>query len=124
MSRRLISYSDKLVISREKWLGIDPINIRGAGERHKIVRQTDSGLGVDARADLGSSSSPEALLNSSLPHELVMGGISRVGSQYSSFQFSRSVMSDSLQPHEWQHARPSYPSPTPGVHSDSHPSSQ
>ena len=38
-------------------------------------------------------------------------------------QFSRSVMSDSLQPHESQHARPPCPSPTPGVHSDSRPSS-
>ena len=34
-------------------------------------------------------------------------------------QFSRSVMSDSLQPHESQHARPPCPSPTPGVHSNS-----
>ena len=42
----------------------------------------------------------------------------------SSVQFSRSVMSDSLQPHESQHARPPCPSPTPGVHSDSRPSSQ
>ena len=33
-------------------------------------------------------------------------------------------LSDSLQPHELQHARPPCPSPTPGVHSDSHPSSQ
>ena len=41
----------------------------------------------------------------------------------SSVQFSRSVMSDSLRPHESQHARPPCPSPTPGVHSDSHPSS-
>jgi len=41
-----------------------------------------------------------------------------------SVQFSRSVMSDSLQPHELQHARPPCPSPTPGVHSDSCPSSQ
>ena len=39
-------------------------------------------------------------------------------------QISRSVVSDSLQPHEWQHARPPCPSPTPGVHSDSCPSSQ
>ena len=37
---------------------------------------------------------------------------------------SRSVVSDSLRPHESQHARPPCPSPTPGVHSDSHPSSQ
>ena len=38
----------------------------------------------------------------------------------SSVQFSCSVMSDSLQHHELQHARPPCPSPTPGVHSDSH----
>ena len=41
-----------------------------------------------------------------------------------SVQFSRSVMSDSLRPHDSQHARPPCPSPTPGVHSDSRPSSQ
>ena len=41
-----------------------------------------------------------------------------------SVQFSRSVVSDSLRPHESQHARPPRPSPTPGVHSDSRPSSQ
>ena len=35
-----------------------------------------------------------------------------------------SVTSDSLRPHESQHARPPCPSPTPGVHSDSRPSSQ
>jgi len=42
----------------------------------------------------------------------------------SSVQFSRSVVSDSLWPHESQHARPPCPPPTPGVHPDSHPSSQ
>ena len=40
-----------------------------------------------------------------------------------SVQFSRSVVSDSLQPHESQHTRPPCPSPTPGVHSNSRPSS-
>ena len=38
--------------------------------------------------------------------------------------FSLSVVSNSLQPHESQHARPPCPSPTPGVHWDSCPSSQ
>ena len=38
-----------------------------------------------------------------------------------SVQFSRSVVSDSLQPHESQHARPPCPSSTPGVHSNSRP---
>ena len=46
------------------------------------------------------------------------------GPQFSSVQFSHSVMSDSLRPHEWQHGRPPCPSQTPGVHSDSRPSSQ
>ena len=43
---------------------------------------------------------------------------------FSSVQFSRSVVSDSLRPHESQHARPPSPSPTPEVHSDSCPLSQ
>ena len=38
---------------------------------------------------------------------------------FSSVQFSHSVVSNSLQLHELQHARPPCPSPTPGVHSDS-----
>ena len=39
-------------------------------------------------------------------------------------QFSRSVLSNSLRPHESQHARPPCPSPTPGVYWNSCPSSQ
>ena len=41
--------------------------------------------------------------------------------QFSSVQFSHSVMSDSLRPHGLQHARPPCPSPTPGVYSNSWP---
>ena len=41
-----------------------------------------------------------------------------------SVQFSHSVVSDSLRPHESQHARPPCPSPTPGVYLNSYPSSQ
>ena len=47
-----------------------------------------------------------------------------VQSQFSSVQFSCSVVSDSLWPHESQHARPPCPSPTPGVHPNSCPSSR
>ena len=42
---------------------------------------------------------------------------------FSSVQFSCSVVSNSLGPHESQHARPPCPSPTPGDHSNSRPSS-
>ena len=45
-------------------------------------------------------------------------------SELSSVQFSRSVVSNSLQPHGLQHARPPCPSPTPGVYSNSCPLSQ
>ena len=43
---------------------------------------------------------------------------------FSSVQFSRSVVSDSLPPHESQHARPPCPSPTSGVYSNSCPLSR
>ena len=43
---------------------------------------------------------------------------------FSSLQFSHSVVSDSLQSHEPQHARPPCPSPTTGVHPNPCPSSQ
>ena len=45
-------------------------------------------------------------------------------SSYYSVQFSHSVVSDTLWPHELQHARPPCPSPTLGVHSNSRPSSR
>ena len=61
-------------------VGDSPLYVRGVGESHEIVKQTDSGFEVDAQESLGSPLSPEALLNSSLPHDLVMGGISRAGS--------------------------------------------
>ena len=44
--------------------------------------------------------------------------------QFSSLQFSHSVVSNSLQPHRLQHIRPPCPSPTPGVYSSSCPSSR
>ena len=47
----------------------------------------------------------------------------KINKKISSVQFSCSVVSDSLWPHESQHTRPPCPSPTPGVHSDSCPSS-
>ena len=45
-------------------------------------------------------------------------------SDFSSVQFSCSVVSDSLRPHESQHARPPCPSPTPEVYSNSRASSR
>ena len=53
------------------------------------------------------------------PKDLLLNEVS-----FSSVQFSRSVVSDSLWCHESQHARPPCPSPTPGLHSNSRPSSR
>ena len=54
------------------------------------------------------------------------GGLPFPSSMHESekWKWSRSVVSNSLWPHESQHARPPYQSPNPGVHSDSRPSSQ
>ena len=49
-------------------------------------------------------------------YEMIRIGILCGSAQFSSVQFSRLVVSDSLRPHELQHARPPCPSPTPGVH--------
>ena len=46
---------------KEGGRGQPPVNVRRVGERRKIVRQTDSGFGVDAQAGPGSPS------NSDLP---------------------------------------------------------
>ena len=61
-----------------------------------------------------------------LYHEILLNLFPKVflGNSFRSVQFSCSVVSDSLRPHELQHARPPCPSPTPGVHSDSCSSSQ
>ena len=50
------------------------------------------------------------------------GQLKQSVSQFS--QFSHSVVSDSLQPHESQHTRPPCPSPTPGVYPNSCPLSR
>jgi len=52
---------------------------------------------------------------------LLMGGAVFSLCYFSSVQFSHSVVSDSLQPHKVQHARPPRPTPTPGAHPNSCP---
>ena len=52
---------------------------------------------------------------------IIQSEVSQKEKHQYSIQFSCSVVSDSLRPHESQQARPPCPSPTPGVHSDSYP---
>ena len=59
-----------------------------------------------------------------LPLSLTPSNYYRLVFSRMSYQFICSVMSNSLQPHELQHARPPCPSTTPRVHPNSCPSSQ
>ena len=43
-----VNWSSKLTFSRERLSGIAALNVRNIGESHTIIRQTDSGLEVDA----------------------------------------------------------------------------
>ena len=70
-----------------------------------------------------AGTSPPVLLSASSPLTLQTLGPAKGIESKNSVQLSHSVVSDSLRPHESQHARPPCPSPTPGVHSDSRPSS-
>ena len=45
-----------------------PVNVRRVGERHKIVRQTDFGFGVDTQADSGGPLSSDQPCSSDLFH--------------------------------------------------------
>ena len=53
-----------------------------------------------------------------------LGLVLMAGAMLSSVQFSHSIVSDSLRPHESQHTRPPCPSPTPGVYPNPCPSSR
>ena len=81
------------------------------------------------RTPTATTEVPGALLTPVLSHPSGVTGTSRAQPQPGTpsqglVQFSRSVVSNSLQPHGLQHARPPCPSPTPGVYSNSCPLSQ
>ena len=55
---------------------------------------------------------------------IMSSGVGCIKQSWPQLQFSHSVVSDSLQPHRLQHARPLCPSSTPGVYPNSYPLSQ
>ena len=71
---------------------------------------------------LGSKITTDGKCGHEIKRRLLVGR--KVMTNRSSIQFSCSVVSDSLWPHESQHARPPCPSSSPGVHSNSCPSSR
>jgi len=90
--------------------------IPGLVIKEKITENTDNTKCWQGCGAMGTLSHcwRECKMNNHLEDSLVV----------SSVQFSCSIVSDSLPPHESQHARPPCPSPTPRVHSNSRPSSQ
>ena len=68
---------------------------------------------------LGSKITVDSDCSHEIKRPLLLGR--KIMTHLSSVQFSRSVVSDSLRPHELHHASPPCPSPTPGVHSNSCP---
>ena len=103
------------------WLSVTPWTVaHQAPLSMEFFRQEYwSGLPFPPPGDLlnqGTEPRSPSLQADSLPSESPV--------QFSSVQFRCSVVSDSLQPHESQHARPPCPSPTPGVYTKSCPSSQ
>ena len=72
----------------------------------------------------GAGTLCSALVRGLVPALFLYFSVSASVNAYQSFQFSRSVVSDSLQPHGLQHVRLPCPSPTPGAYSNSCPSSQ
>ena len=82
-----------------------------------LVEASDSGALTSGHVPPGSQSDDEdRCFSREIPE---MEVIRLIG-----LQFSRSIVSDCLPPHELQHTRPPCPSPIPRVRSDSHPSSQ
>ena len=88
-------------------------------ENHVDSRNTESWIHTQAQGHTRSVTLGE--LHCLFFYWLILSSVS---SQFSSAHFSRSVMSNSLQPHGLQHTRPPCPSPTPGVFSNSCPFSQ
>ena len=70
---------------------------------------------------LGSKVTVDSDCGHEIKRRLLLGRKAMTKLQFSSVQFSCSVVFNSFRPHELQHARPPCPSPTPRVHSNSRP---
>ena len=88
---------------------------KGRGTRDQIANQRSNCQIIGSLKKQESSRKTSISALRTMPKALTV---------FSSIQFSRSVMSNSLRPYESQHAMPPCPSPTPRVYSNSCPSSQ
>ena len=98
-------------------------NIEGRRKRKLLMmRWLD---GITDSMDMSLSKLPELVMDRDA-WRVAVHGVAKSLTQLNNFhfQFSLSVVSDSLPPHGLQHARLPYPSPTPRVYSNSFPLSQ
>ena len=97
----------------------------GSGGRRRRGRQRIRCLdGITDSIDVSLSGSQESVENSERDGNTRPPDLSLEKSVCRSVQFSHSVVSDYLRPHELQHARPPSPSPAPRVHPNPCSSSQ
>ena len=90
----------------------------------KVKSESEVAQSCPTLSDPIDCSLPGSSVHGILQARVLEWGCHHLSVQFSSLQFSRSVVSNSLRPHESQHATPPCPLPTPRVHSDSHPSNQ
>ena len=107
------------------WPGIKPVSsaLQIWSLNHWTTREVPIGLSYSLHFTDKKTKAKSAQAACPIFFFLKVEFLSHVQYSVQSVQFSHSVVSDSLRLHEWQHTRPPCPSPTPGVHSDSHPSS-
>ena len=105
---------------------------RNQEEGAATPRETESDLPVSVQEPLVEVWVDRVAVGSGALNTTALGAVGCAGislfagglDYHHSVQFSCSVVSNSLQPHGLQHARPPCPSPTPGIYSNSCPLSQ
>ena len=106
---------------RQLYTWTSPESISKSDRLYSLQPKTEKLYTVSKNCGADYGSDPELLI---AKFRLKLKKVGKTTRPFSLVQFSRSVVSYSLRPHESQHARPPYLSPTPGVHSNSHPRSR
>ena len=105
-------------MQKAKWLSEEDLQI--AEKRKEVKGQGKKGRYTHLNANFQRIARKDKKAFLSDQHKEIKEN-NRMGKTVSSVEFSCSVLSDSLQPQESQHARPPHPSPTPRDYSNSCP---
>ena len=111
---------------QEYWSGLPflpPGDLPNPGLESRSPTLQAGSLPSEPPATVFDNCNPKQLAYCLYPRSIINCWRKALTLDFLSVQFSCSVVPDSLRPHESQHSRPPCPSPTPGVHPDSRPSS-